>query len=126
MENINYNEIDEEMRGLVKALNENGYKTKFCCVGFNHDRIPYPYVIFDESLTDDKAMELFCKIKDTETLTPIDLNKWVRGTDEIYVNWRLDYGNFNYVPLEKRIEIGAYNIIINDTNLIENRLLNNI
>ena len=28
MKDINYNEIDEEMRGLVKALNESGYKTK--------------------------------------------------------------------------------------------------
>ena len=126
MQNINYNEIDKEMRGLIKALNDNGYATKFCCVGLNHDRKPYPYVIFDESLTDDKAMELFCKIRDTETLTSIDIVKWIRSNDdEVLINWKLEYGDFNSVPYKERVQIGAYNIIINDTNLIEEKLKNN-
>ena len=127
MKNINYNEIDEEMRGLVKALNESGYKTKFCCVGFNHDRMPFPYVIFDDNLTDEQAMELFNKIKTAETLVPVNLVKWVRTNgSEVFVNWKLDYGNFVYASNQTRDEIGDYNIIINDTDLIEAELLKKI
>lgn len=126
MENINYNEIDEEMRGLVKALNESGYKTKFCCVGFNHDTKEFPYVIFDDNLTDEQAMELFDRIKTAKTLVPINLLKWVRTNGcEVLINWKLEYGDFYNIPYEERIEIGVYNIILHDTNLIEEELLKN-
>ena len=124
MENINYNEIDAEMRGLIKALNEKGYKTKFCCVGFGHDRKPYPYIIFDDNMTDKQAMELFSRIKSANTLAPIDLLKWIRANGEdVLVNWKLEFGDFNSVAYGKRVKIGAYNIILNDINLIEKELL---
>ena len=102
------------------------YKTKFSYIGFNYDRKPFPYTIFDEALTDEKAMELFDKIKATETLTKIDLLKYVR-TDgcNVLVNWKLEYGDFNNIPYEKRVEIGVYNIIIHDTALIKKELLKN-
>ena len=89
--------------------------------------MPFPYVIFDDTLTDEQAMELFNKIKTAETLVPVNLVKWVRTNgSEVFVNWKLDYGNFVYASNQTRDEIGDYNIIINDTDLIEAELLKKI
>ncbi|KFZ25983.1 MAG: hypothetical protein KQ78_01940 [Candidatus Izimaplasma bacterium HR2] len=48
--NIPFKEIDEMMWDIVGAFNIIGMKTIFCCQG--HKSYEYPYVIFDENISD--------------------------------------------------------------------------
>lgn len=46
--NINYDEIDELMRPIIKILNDNGITTKFCCQGHKDNELAY--IMFDEKV----------------------------------------------------------------------------
>lgn len=59
---INYDEIDELMRPIIKILNDNNKITKFCCQGhFDKEDV---YIMFDESVQEEDLLfllELFDK-----------------------------------------------------------------
>lgn len=56
--NIDYNEIDELMRPIIKVLNDNNVKTKWCCQGhFDNDKV---YIMFDESVSEE-SLHFFVK-----------------------------------------------------------------
>lgn len=100
MNNIDYEQIDEMLRPIIKILNENGYRTKFCCQGHG-DRDPM-YIMFHEELDDSKILPLLQLVDSQYALwvkgeSPIQkgcqikLQKWpryVRG--ELHTNWILD------------------------------------
>ncbi|MCP4336442.1 MAG: hypothetical protein GY679_01165 [Mycoplasma sp.] len=62
--NINYKEIDKEMRGLIRILNKVGLKSYFCCSGHGSGS---GYICFDENnifFFEDISVFLFiCKNK---------------------------------------------------------------
>lgn len=71
---INYNEIDKGFRPIIKALNDKGWKTKFCCEG-HYDkykqRYVYAYIYFDAPIP--KALQpLF------ETYPRVDEKMWCK------------------------------------------------
>lgn len=87
---IPYDEIDKEMIELIDVFNFHlGMKTKFCCYG--HESHIKPYVIFDESVTDEQVYEVASKVcTDWKNWgNSICFEKWVRGGfNKLLMNWK--------------------------------------
>ncbi|MGC8362897.1 hypothetical protein ACSHUI_00285 [Bacillus subtilis] len=86
---IPYDDLDKEMIGLIDVLNfDLGLKTQFCC--FGHKPHVQPYVIFDESVTDERILAL-ANQTGSHTYPQIFFYKWVRGYP-VKQNWKMNIG----------------------------------
>lgn len=87
--NLPLEEIDPKCREFVYLLNKYGFKTIYCCQG--HKNGSQYYIMFDESVTDEKICELIFKL--WRGYSPsYDFNKWVRivedyGKPRMLKNW---------------------------------------
>lgn len=66
MSKINYNEIDEEMRPIIKELNGKGWETMFCCQGHWYNEknsISGGYLLFKKEIEDKYLIRLKCMIE---------------------------------------------------------------
>lgn len=96
---INYDEIDELCRPIVKFFNEVGLTTKFSCQGHDCKSNNEFHIMFHESVTDDMISEFISKYSSKYNHTPFigKFSKWIRKCNgEIIGNWeyRIGYGNY--------------------------------
>jgi len=94
---IPYFEIDKEMLPLIDVLNfDLGLKTKYCCYG--HKDSDQIYVIFDESVSEQKILDLIYK-RNSWTLPSLWFYKWYRpAKNKILVNWKAEVPHQFHLP----------------------------
>ncbi|QPX71764.1 hypothetical protein [Bacillus phage SP8] len=84
---ISYDNLDKEMIDLIGVLNFYlGLKTQSCC--FGHKPHETPYIIFDESVTDEQILAL-AETTGNYTYPQIFFYKWIRGYP-IKQNWKMN------------------------------------
>lgn len=104
LNNIPYDEIDPEMIDILDVLNFNlELKTKYCCYG--HEERTVPYVVFDESVTDDEIQKLANQTG--KFYLQIVFKKWVRHYP-VLANWTLELGVKFKDPnsVDKKVHMG--------------------
>lgn len=97
--NINYDEIDEKCRPMVKLFNDIGLTTKFSCQGHNNILQNSFQIIFADYIGDKDIIDFLDKFQNAYTHSPFQgkFLKWMRKMNgEIVTNWtyEISYGNY--------------------------------
>ena len=86
---INYEEIDSELRNLIKELNNAKLTTKYCC--FGHRDEAKLYIMFDESINKEELLEWY------KELTRFNINYNGRLLLNYSVRWNEMYNDPKFI-----------------------------
>lgn len=91
--NINYNEIDEKMRPIIKELNKNGLTTRFCCEGhWNEEKLCYKngYIYFNKPLKEMPMFNTYKPIPKGKTPSQVMNSYYYMTKDMRIIYWQGD------------------------------------
>lgn len=100
MKEINYSEIDELCRPVVKFFNDINLRTKFSCQGHDNNYDNNFYIMFHEEVTDEQIYNFISKYLNKYNHSALfgKFVKWARViSGKVVTNWiyMVDLGN-NY------------------------------
>ena len=120
MKDINYNEIDELCRPMVKFFNNINLRTKFSCQGHNNNYNSNFYIMFHEDVTDEQIANFLSGYENIFHHSPFmgKFVKWMRLCNgQMITNWmyNVEFGQCKTSQLHAQKDLKIFEKIENNT-----------